>query len=210
MKTIIINASPRKNWNTALLLKEARKGAENSGAEVEYFDLYDLNFTGCRSCLACKRAGIEQPCKCYVKDDLAPVLESIFSADRLIIGSPIYFGQPTYGELRSLLERVCFPPLSYNDYSSIFPGKVDVDVFLTMNAPAEVYEKMYEKQMTEYFGAFHLLKGKINIIPVCDTLQVKDYSKYEMAGFPADHKKEVHDTRFPLDLEMAYKVGAGR
>lgn len=27
MKTIIINASPRKNWNTAQLLKEAQKGA---------------------------------------------------------------------------------------------------------------------------------------------------------------------------------------
>ncbi|MBO6240546.1 MAG: hypothetical protein J6O61_06905 [Butyrivibrio sp.] len=27
MKTIILNGSPRKNWNTAMLLKEAEKGA---------------------------------------------------------------------------------------------------------------------------------------------------------------------------------------
>ena len=59
MKTIIINASPRKNWNTAQLLKEAQKGAESVGAETDYIDLYDLNFTGCRSCLACKRKGAE-------------------------------------------------------------------------------------------------------------------------------------------------------
>lgn len=32
MKTIIINASPRKNWNTAQLVKEAQKGAESAGA----------------------------------------------------------------------------------------------------------------------------------------------------------------------------------
>lgn len=51
MKTIILNASPRKNWNTAQLLKSAAKGAESAGAEVEYIDLYDLNFTGCRSCM---------------------------------------------------------------------------------------------------------------------------------------------------------------
>ena len=51
MKTIIINASPRKNWNTAKLLKEAQKGAESVGAEVECVDLYDLDFKGCRSCL---------------------------------------------------------------------------------------------------------------------------------------------------------------
>ena len=31
MKTIIINASPRKNWNTAQLLKSAQKGAEEEG-----------------------------------------------------------------------------------------------------------------------------------------------------------------------------------
>ena len=31
MKTILINGSPRKNWNTAQLLKSAQKGAESSG-----------------------------------------------------------------------------------------------------------------------------------------------------------------------------------
>ena len=71
MKTIIINASPRKNWNTAQLLKEAQKGAEEAGSETEYIDLYSLDFTGCRSCLACKRKGAVR-CKCYWKDDLSP------------------------------------------------------------------------------------------------------------------------------------------
>ena len=58
-------------------LKEAQRGAESAGAEVEYIDLYDLNYSGCRSCLACKRKGITEPCKCYWKDELAPVLEKI-------------------------------------------------------------------------------------------------------------------------------------
>lgn len=31
MKTIILNGSPRKNWNTAMMLKEARKGAGSVG-----------------------------------------------------------------------------------------------------------------------------------------------------------------------------------
>lgn len=46
MKTVIINGSPRNNWNTAQLLKEAQKGAESVGAVVEYIDLYDITFTG--------------------------------------------------------------------------------------------------------------------------------------------------------------------
>ena len=54
MKTIVINASPRKKWNTAEVMEAALKGAESVGAETEYFNLSDLVFKGCRSCLACK------------------------------------------------------------------------------------------------------------------------------------------------------------
>ena len=42
MKVMLLNGSPRKNWNTALMLKEAQKGAESVGAETEYIDLFDL------------------------------------------------------------------------------------------------------------------------------------------------------------------------
>ena len=74
MKTIIINASPRKKWNTAEVLDAARKGAESVGSEVEYVNLYDLVFKGCRSCLICKRKDKTKG-KCYWKDDLTPPLE---------------------------------------------------------------------------------------------------------------------------------------
>ena len=158
MKTVIINGSPRKNWNTARVLTEARKGAEAAGHETTYVDLYDLKYTGCRSCLGCKRRGIDEPCKCYIKDDLTPILERIYRADHLIIGSPIYFAQPT-GEVRSLLERVCFPPLSYNDYTSLFSGKVDVTVFLTMNTPIEAYEQQSKTAMEAYFWPFRFLRN---------------------------------------------------
>ena len=46
MKAIVLNASPRKDWNTAQMLKSAMSGAQSTGAEVEYINLYDLNFTG--------------------------------------------------------------------------------------------------------------------------------------------------------------------
>lgn len=36
-KIIVLNGSPRKNFNTAKLLKEAQKGVEVAGAEVEIF-----------------------------------------------------------------------------------------------------------------------------------------------------------------------------
>ncbi len=209
MKTIIVNGSPRKNWNTALLLKEAKKGAESVGAEVEYIDLYDLKFTGCRSCLACKRAGIENPCRCFWKDELTPVLDRIWEADRLIVGSPIYFGEPTAG-FRAVMERLIFPVLSYNDYTvRIFKGKVDVDVFLTMNANEDQYRQLYEERYRDYFFPFQFLNGTTRVFPVFDTLQVADYSKYEMRAFSEEHKKSRRETRFPADLKKAFNIGAG-
>ena len=209
MKTIIVNASPRKNWNTAQLLKEAQRGAESIGDEVEYIDLYDLNYNGCRSCLACKRKGIAEPCKCYWKDELTPVLEKTWNADRLIAGTPIYYSEPS-GGFRSFLERLTFPAMSYNDYSSVFKGKVDVDVFLTMNAPMPYYKQVYESRFQEYFAPFRFLNGNTRLIPICDTLQVNDYSKYDMASFSEEHKKAVHNTQFSKAMELAFNIGEGK
>lgn len=80
-KTIILNASPRKNWNTAQVLKSAMEGAKSVSAEVKYIDLYDLNFTGCRGCMACKRKDAER-CRCYWKDDLTAVISEVYAAIR--------------------------------------------------------------------------------------------------------------------------------
>ena len=131
MKTILLNGSPRKNWNTALMLQEARRGAESAGAETEYVNLFDLSYTGCRSCMACKRKGGAR-CKCFWKDDLSPLLDRIFAANALILGSPIYLGDVT-SQVHGLMERLHFCALSYDDYSNYFTGRVDVGIILTMN-----------------------------------------------------------------------------
>lgn len=44
MKVVAINGSPRKNWNTSILVKEAAEGARASGADVIEYNLYDLDF----------------------------------------------------------------------------------------------------------------------------------------------------------------------
>ena len=111
-KVIILNGSPRKNFNTALALKEAQKGAESAGAEVEYINLVDLNYKGCMSCFACKRKGINLGGLCALKDDLRPVLEKIIDSHAVIIGSPVYYSYPT-GMFRNLLERMLFAGGTY-------------------------------------------------------------------------------------------------
>ncbi|WP_455537807.1 flavodoxin family protein [Terrisporobacter sp.] len=206
MKTIILNASPRRNSNTAQLLQSAQKGAESVGAETEYINLYDLNFTGCRSCMACKRKGAD-PCKCYWKDDLSPVLERIFEADTILIGSPIYLGD-TSSHFHALLERMDFVTLSYNDYSCLFKGKLNVGIFLTMNAPKQYYEEVYRFKLQDQIDAFERFGGSVKVYPCFDTLQVKDYSKYEMGAWNEQNKKEVHEKEFPKNLKDAFNIGA--
>ena len=205
MKTIILNGSPRKNWNTAMMLKEAQKGAASAGAETEYIDLFDLSYTGCRSCLACKRKGAER-CKCFWKDDLSPVIDRIFAADAMIIGSPIYLGDVT-SQVHGLIERLHFCALSYDNYSNYFTGRVNVGIILTMNAPKAYYDLQYKKKAEEIAQSFKSLNGTVQVYACCDTLQVKDYSKYSMAGFDEGHKQEMREKQFPLDLENAFQMG---
>ena len=40
-----------------------------------------------------------------------------------------------------------------------------------------------------------------------DTLQVKDYSRYNWTMFNPEHKKERHETVFPEDKKKAYALG---
>ena len=57
MKIMAFNGSPRKEWNTATLLKKTLEGASSQGAKTELIHLYDLNYKGCISCFACKEKG---------------------------------------------------------------------------------------------------------------------------------------------------------
>lgn len=46
-KIVVVNAGPRKGWNTDTLITEASRGAESAGAVVERFDLFRLEkYTG--------------------------------------------------------------------------------------------------------------------------------------------------------------------
>jgi multimeric flavodoxin WrbA len=56
MKIIALNGSPRKGWNPDCLLLSWVDGVKSvcNDADIEVVNLYDLTFTGCRSCFACK------------------------------------------------------------------------------------------------------------------------------------------------------------
>ena len=205
MKTIIINASPRKQWNTAQLLKEAEKGAVAVGAETEYIDLYDMTFTGCRGCLACKLKNGKHP-GCAWKDELSPLIDKILAADALIIGSPIYWGEPT-AQFRALMERLVFCTLPY-EAGTYFTGKINVGFIYTANAGQDYYEQTLRPYLSNVEGLFKLaLHGETASYAACDTWQIKDYSRYDMGYFNEEAKLKHREEQFPIDLQECYKLG---
>ena len=137
MKTIVINADPKRKGICAQLMKQALKGAESVGTEVEYVDLYKMDLSGCRICLICKRD--EDICKCYWRDDFSPLIERIFDADCLLIGAPIFFSNPS-SHYMALLERLIYCMVSYKTGNK-FKGKVNVGLFYTINYPMDYFEK---------------------------------------------------------------------
>jgi multimeric flavodoxin WrbA len=209
MNVLAINGSPRKEWNTATMLKKALEGASSLQAKTELIHLYDLNYTGCISCFACKtRRGVSYG-RCAVKDDLSPVLKKIEESDALILGSPIYFGTVS-GEMKSFMERLFFPFLTYTDPpASLFPKKISAGFIYTMNVT--------EEQVDAFGGASHfsnnarvmkLLFGTGESLFSYDTYQFDDYSKVVADRFDPEKKLQRHRDIFPKDCEKAFQMGA--
>lgn len=203
-RIIVVNAGPRKGWNTDTLIKEAAKGAEEAGAVIEYFDLFKLEkYTGCISCFGCKNEKNKGRCIC--KDGLTAVLDAIRESDGLIIGSPNYLANMT-ASFRALYERLIFQNLTYNaETPCCNEHPIPVLLIMTSNSPDTVYSNLmenYQRTMSAFVGPTEVLVSG-------DTLQLKDYSKtdWPWSFFNPEAKKERHETVFPEEVKKAYEMG---
>ena len=208
MKITAINASPRKNWNTAQLVRAAAEGAEEKSAATEIFDLYQLEkYTGCISCFGCKTQKHFGECVC--NDALKPVLESIRSSDGLIIGTPNYLGEAS-AAFRALYERLIFQYITYNTQSpNANKRQIPVLFIMTSNAGEIAYEKggYYHDMVKNYQDTLSRFIGPTRVIIAADTVQVKDYSRYDWTMFDGDAKNRRHDAVFGELIEEAKAIG---
>lgn len=209
MKCLAVNGSPRKKWNTATLLNKALEGAESVGAETELINLYDLNFQGCTSCFACKLKGGKSYGKCAMKDELTPVLEKLPDVDVLILGSPIYFGSVT-GEMKSFLERLLFPYLTYtNPPGSLFTRRISTAFIYTMNMPENmIKEYHYDMYISQNENLLTRIFGNGKSLCSFETLQFEDYEKVVFSYADPEARRKRHRTVFPEDCRKAFQLGA--
>ncbi|MCO5386394.1 flavodoxin family protein [Desulfosporosinus sp.] len=208
MKVIAFNGSPRKGWNTEILLSKALEGAATQGAETELIHLYSLNYKGCISCFSCKRKDSKSYGKCAMKDDLMPILKKVEEADAIILGSPIYLGTTT-GEMRSFLERLIFPYLVYDEsHSTLFKRKIPTGFIYTMGLNMDgLKERGYDQhfKLTDMF--LERIFGTSEYLSVTDTYQFDDYSKYVATAFDPQAKAKRREEEFPNDCKKAFDMG---
>ena len=85
-KIVAVYGSPRRNGNTATLLKRAVGGANDAGAQVEEIVLRDLKMSPCLEIYGCNKAG-----ECRLKDDFQTARDQILASQGLMLASPVFF-----------------------------------------------------------------------------------------------------------------------
>jgi multimeric flavodoxin WrbA len=83
---IAIYGSPRRDGNSAALLKEAVAGARQEGAHVEEVFLRDFKISPCLEIYACIKTG-----ECAIRDDFPDILAKLEASSGIMLASPIFF-----------------------------------------------------------------------------------------------------------------------
>ena len=208
MHVMAFNGSPRKKWNTATLLEKALEGAASQGADTDLIHLYDLRYTGCKSCFACKTKGSKSYGRCAGRDDLTPILDQVAEADGIVLGSPIYYGTVS-GEMKSFIERLVFPYWTYTDPpQSLFPKRIPAGLIYTMNvSEAAAKEFGYDTHFAVNERVLRVVFGSSESLLSFDTYQFEDYSEVVAPRFDPEKKAKRRMEVFPHDCEKAFAMG---
>lgn len=207
MKALAINGSPRRGANTATMLRHALAGAASRGAETKLVHLRDLSFSGCASCFACKRKGARTEGRCALRDDATVLLDEALGSDVVVLGSPMYLGGVT-GAMKSLLERLVFPSLSYDVADRrCFEGRIATGFVYTMGMPHDLVERAGYPALFEANRSYlELLGGPSAYVVAADAYQFDDYARYAASNFDEGEKARVRAERFPRECEEAYAM----
>ncbi|NLJ35150.1 MAG: flavodoxin family protein [candidate division WS1 bacterium] len=102
LKVLAVHSSPRKEGNTAIMVKRVFAELNAEGIETEM-----LHIAGkpVRGCMACRRCYENRNGRCVIEDDFVnDCLAAMAKADGIILASPTYFGNVTT-EMKALIDR---------------------------------------------------------------------------------------------------------
>ena len=104
-KVLLVNGSPRPDGNTFCALQEIEKQLKAHGIDTEIYQIGNKPVRMCINCGGCRRNGGKG---CVFDDDPCnEITRKMADADALIVGSPVYYGQPNGGIL-AVMQRLFF------------------------------------------------------------------------------------------------------
>lgn len=101
-KIVVLNGSPRKRGNTAMLIDAFTEGAKEAGHEVMRFDLQQMDI---HPCIGCLRGGKDKASPCTQKDEMDKVYAAFWDADSIVLASPLYYWSFT-AQLKGAIDRL--------------------------------------------------------------------------------------------------------
>ncbi len=173
MKAVAFNCSPRKDGNTAHMLKTVLAKIEKEGIETELVQVGGKTLNGCRACGACKK---NQDMKCVFGDDeMNDFIEKMATADAIIIGSPTYFSDMT-AECKALIDRGGFV---LRGNGNPLKRKVGAAVSAVRRA-----------------GGIHVIDGIQHFFTINEMyVASSSYWNMSLAAAPGDHEKDAEGVK---------------
>lgn len=102
MRIVAVNGSARKGGNTFTLIEAVLAPLRAAGHETGIIELAGKDVRGC---LACGKCIEKKDRRCHGRADFGnEVMERLFAADAIILGSPSYFADVT-AEIKALVDR---------------------------------------------------------------------------------------------------------
>jgi len=104
MEILGIVGSPRREGNTAVLVRKVLEGAQTKKVKTRLIYLNDLKIAPCQSCYFCLEKGGRW---CRQKDDMQIIYKALAKTKILVWGSPIYMNYVT-AQAKLFIDRL-FP-----------------------------------------------------------------------------------------------------
>jgi multimeric flavodoxin WrbA len=105
MKVVAFSGSPRRDGNTAILVRHVFEELEKEGIETELIQLAGKRLQGCLGCYKCWQ-NLDQRCG-QTGDEMNDYFGKMLQADGIILASPVYYADVTAGA-KALMERAGF------------------------------------------------------------------------------------------------------
>ena len=142
MNILILQASPRKNGNTAWMAEEYKKAAVAAGHQASIVDVAHKKIAGCLACEYCHTKGNGA---CIQKDDMQDLYPLMAEADVLVLAAPIYYFALN-AQLQAPIDRM---------YCVMKPAKLQKMALLISSHSPGVYEsaKAEYRDLCGFWGA---------------------------------------------------------